>query len=101
MDTQQYIKNVSTLKYDASTCIGCNICVEVCPHHVFRMNGKKAEIINKDKCMECGACANNCISKSISVNQGVGCATAVIFGWLYGTEARCDCGTSGKNSCCN
>ncbi|NQU52741.1 MAG: 4Fe-4S binding protein, partial [Bacteroidetes bacterium] len=69
MDNQKYLKNVATLQYDSSKCIGCKMCMEVCPHNVFKMTGKKAEIINKDRCMECGACEINCIANSLSVKQ--------------------------------
>lgn len=101
MDNQKYLKNVSTLEYDSSKCIGCKICVDVCPHNVFKMAGKKVEIINKDKCMECGACENNCITKALTVNKGVGCAAAVIFGFLKGTDPNCDCGPDSATTCCN
>ena len=93
MDNQRYLRNVATLEYDASQCIGCKMCVEVCPHNVFRMTHKKAEIVDRDKCMECGACEINCITDAIKVNQGVGCASAVISGFFKGTEPTCDCGS--------
>ena len=103
MDNQRYLRNVSTLEYDSSKCVGCNMCVEVCPHHVFRLTNKRAEITDRDKCMECGACALNCKTGAIQVNQGVGCATAVIWGFLKGTEPSCDCGggsSSGSGAAC-
>jgi len=92
MDSQIYLKNVTTLEYDSAKCNGCTMCVNVCPHNVFKMTNKKAEIINKDRCMECGACEINCIPNAISVKQGVGCAAAVIGGFFKGTEPNCDCG---------
>ncbi len=92
MDNQTYLRNVATLEYDASKCTGCRVCVEVCPHNVFRMNNKRAEVIDVDRCMECGACEINCLTQAISVNNGVGCATAVISGFIKGTEPTCDCG---------
>lgn len=98
MDKQIYLKNVSTLEYDSTLCNGCRMCIEVCPHNVFRMSGKKAEIINKDKCMECGACEINCSQHALRVKQGVGCAAAVISGFFKGTEPNCDCGTT--TNCC-
>ncbi len=98
MDTQRYLKNVATLEYDASRCIGCRLCIEVCPHNVFHMSGKKAEVVNPDKCMECGACQLNCVTGALKVKQGVGCASAVIYGFLKGTDPSCDCG--GGESCC-
>jgi len=98
MDTQRYLKNVVSLEYDPSLCIGCRLCIEVCPHNVFKMAGKKAEIIDRDKCMECSACVLNCVPGALTVNQGVGCAAAVISGFLKGTEPNCDCG--GGETCC-
>ena len=98
MDTQVYLKNVTTLQYEPSLCIGCGLCVEVCPHNVFKMTDHRAEVLNRDKCMECGACQLNCTPGALTVNQGVGCASAVIYGFLRGTEPTCDCGS--EDSCC-
>jgi len=98
MDNQKYIKNVVSLEYDISKCTGCQMCVIVCPHNVFKMTDKKAEIINRDRCIECGACEINCASNALTVNQGVGCAAAVISGFFKGTEPNCDCGAG--SSCC-
>jgi hypothetical protein len=47
--------------------------------------------------MECGACALNCPANVIGVNAGVGCASAIIMGWLNGKEPDCGCGDGG---CC-
>ncbi|MGI6551545.1 MAG: mercury methylation ferredoxin HgcB [Bacillota bacterium] len=94
----RYLKNVTTLRLWVEKCIGCGRCVEVCPHGVFSMNDKKARIEDKDRCMECGACAKNCSANAITVNAGVGCAAAVIMGWLTGSEPSCDCSRGGE--CC-
>lgn len=91
-----YLKNIVTLKLDADKCIGCERCVEVCPHGVFTVADGKASIIDRDWCMECGACQNNCPADAISVGKGVGCAQAVINGAIRGTEPNCDC----SNNCC-
>lgn len=94
----RYLKNVVTLCLSADKCIGCGRCDEVCPHGVFSMNNKKAKIEDRDLCMECGACAKNCPANAITVDAGVGCAAAVIMGWLTGSEPSCDCSSSGE--CC-
>jgi NAD-dependent dihydropyrimidine dehydrogenase PreA subunit len=86
-----YLKDVATLKLDSSLCIGCGMCVEVCPHAVFRIQNRKALITDLDLCMECGACAKNCIVQALMVRAGVGCADAVIRGKLSGTEPTCGC----------
>lgn len=88
---QQYLKNVATLKLNAEKCTGCGKCENVCPHGVFRIADKKAEIIAINNCMECGACKKNCAFGAIEVNPGVGCASAIIKGLLTGTEPSCDC----------
>lgn len=92
----QYLKNVATLDLDNQKCIGCGMCLEVCPHQVFKLESGKAWIQNKDSCMECGACARNCPIKAVSVRAGVGCAYAIVMGKLRGS-APC-CGESGDDT---
>ncbi len=76
------------------------MCVDVCPHAVFKMKGKKAEMVNRDACMECGACSRNCPAEAIMVTAGVGCASGIINGLLRGTEPTCDCGDDNSSGCC-
>lgn len=75
------------------------MCILVCPHAVFQLANKKAFIINRDRCMECGACARNCPEGAISVKTGVGCAAGILNGILRNTEPTCDCSGS-KADCC-
>jgi len=95
----KYLKNVVSLSYADEKCVGCSRCVEVCPHGVFEMNEEKVQIVDRDFCMECGACALNCLVRALSVNQGVGCAAAFIFGWITGTEPSCDSNASNTKCC--
>jgi len=94
MPEMKYLKNVTTLKLDQNRCTGCTLCTLVCPHGVFVMQAGKAELTDRDRCMECGACARNCAFEAISVSAGVGCASAIIYGWLTGKQPSCDCGGS-------
>lgn len=94
---QQYLKNVATLHLDAEKCVGCGMCVNVCPHGVFGLTEGKARIMDLDGCMECGACQKNCAFAAIAVSPGVGCASAIIKGLLTGSEPTCDC--SGGECC--
>jgi NAD-dependent dihydropyrimidine dehydrogenase PreA subunit len=98
MVSQHYLRNVATLELNAARCIGCGMCVNVCPHAVFQVVAKKARIIDRDACMECGACAKNCPVAAISVRPGVGCLTAIIKGAINGTAPDCDC--SSGCACC-
>lgn len=68
----EYLKNVASLKLNKEKCIGCKMCINVCPHEVFTIEDKKAVIMKKDSCMECGACAQNCPSGAIEVKKAVG-----------------------------
>ena len=85
----KYPKNVTTLQLDPSKCTGCGLCLAVCPHRVFQKEGNKVAIFDRDACMECGACAKNCAFSAITVEEGVGCAAAVIVGFFTGTEPTC------------
>jgi NAD-dependent dihydropyrimidine dehydrogenase PreA subunit len=96
----RYLANVTTLQYNAEKCAGCGRCVEVCPQGVFVLQGKHAAVTDRDRCMECGACAINCEFDAISVASGVGCASAIITGMLTGQEPSCGCDTSASGGCC-
>lgn len=98
MNGTRYIKNVVTLKLDSSRCVGCGMCLEVCPHEVFVMEKRVIRLQDKDACMECGACARNCPAGALYVRAGVGCAYAIVMGKLKGTEPVCGC--SGEESGC-
>jgi NAD-dependent dihydropyrimidine dehydrogenase PreA subunit len=91
MTTLRYIDDAVTLQLDVSCCNGCALCVAVCPRGVFAMADGRAMLADRGACIECGACALNCVSEAISVHPGVGCAQAIIHGWLTGGEASCDC----------
>ena len=108
----RYIGDVVTLRLDAEKCSGCGMCLEVCPRSVLGRTGRTVAIVDRDACMECGACARNCPTGAVTVNAGVGCATAVINTALGRNEASCCCyidsdgegGGNGKKSdrpsCC-
>ncbi|MEI7885532.1 MAG: mercury methylation ferredoxin HgcB [Clostridia bacterium] len=68
----KYLKQVASLDYHPEKCVGCGICVQVCPHAVFVLNEGKADLVDLDKCMECGACELNCAFAAIKLKSGVG-----------------------------
>jgi NAD-dependent dihydropyrimidine dehydrogenase PreA subunit len=97
-----YLKNVVTLDLNEQKCTGCGMCLEVCPHQVFQMDGRKARIQDRDACMECGACRRNCPSGALFVESGVGCAAAVLS-TLLGKQGDCCCGPGAGDApggCC-
>ena len=96
MDSFRYLAGVTTLQLDTEKCVGCGMCEIVCPHAVFLIQEKKAEICDFNGCMECGACAQNCPAGAIRVTPGVGCASYIIKTWIKGKETA-SCGSAG---CC-
>lgn len=86
-----YLRNVATLKLDENKCVGCGMCLIVCPHAVFVGDNGRPRIDNRDACMECGACAKNCPTGAVTVTAGVGCAAAVINSMLGRDSASCCC----------
>ncbi len=98
----KYLTGVSTLKLTSEKCTVCGRCVEVCPHAVFDLKAHKAQIVALDNCMECGACAQNCSFGALSVNSGVGCASAMINGIITKGDpdlGTCDCSGRAGNCC--
>ena len=98
MDRLIYLKDVVTLKLDRKKCVGCGMCLLVCPHTVLSLTNGKIEIVNRDACMECGACQLNCPADAITVNSGVGCASAMIYAALMGRK-EVTCGGD-EPTCC-
>ena len=97
-----YLRNVVSLELDEDKCNGCGICLKVCPHAVFSRNGKDVRIVNRDACMECGACAMNCEPGAMRVQSGVGCAAAVLNAKFSKNPEIC-CGPSDTgcgSGCC-
>ena len=93
MENFRYLSGVTTLQLDAEACVGCGMCKSVCPHTVFQIKANKAEIVDLNGCMECGACAMNCSANAIRVTPGVGCASYIIQTWIKGKETSC-CGNA-------
>ena len=97
-----YLKNVVTLRLDKGKCISCAMCINVCPREVLKLQDDSLEIADLDRCIECGACAMNCPTGALTVNSGVGCASAMINGILKGKEPECGCSKRDKTTttCC-
>lgn len=91
MNQLLYLKDVVTLRLEEEKCVGCGMCLLVCPRAVLSLRDSTVQIVNRDACMECGACARNCPAEALRVRPGVGCAAAVINAKLK---------RKGSSSCC-
>jgi len=87
----QYLKDVVSLRADPELCVGCGLCVEVCPHAVLELIDKRVSLARRDDCMECGACMTNCPTGALWVEAGVGCAQAVLNSMLGRGGGSCCC----------
>jgi NAD-dependent dihydropyrimidine dehydrogenase PreA subunit len=96
----RYLAEVTTLRYAAERCNGCGRCTEVCPHGVFALVDRRATLVERDACMECGACQRNCAQGAITVQAGVGCAAALTAAALRGKGSAPSCGCDDGGGCC-
>ena len=93
------VSPLHTLEYGAELCTGCGMCSAVCPHGVFRQEDHVAVVARPDDCIECGACQLNCPTSAITVQSGVGCASAMIWAALT-RRPEVTCGVSGHDCVC-
>ena len=62
---------MSVIRYDLDACIGCRLCIQVCPFDVFRFNEehKKSVIAYPEVCISCGQCYIYCPGKSLALSH--------------------------------
>jgi ferredoxin len=84
------LASINTLHYEAALCIGCGVCLDVCPHGVFDLDSRSetrvVRLVRPAACMECGACQKNCPVGALQVDSGTGCASAMIRAALSGKK---------------
>ena len=57
---------MSSIRIIKDRCVGCGLCVRLCPAAAISMQEKKA-VINLDKCTLCGACVSACKFTAIEI----------------------------------
>lgn len=48
-------------------CVGCGTCVEECPEEAISMDDQEIATVDAEKCTECGTCVEACPSEAISI----------------------------------
>ena len=87
-----YVSN--TLRYNRELCNHCKMCSIVCPHAVFAVVDREVQLVRPENCMECGACQLNCLTGAITVESGIGCASALMYAALTGKKETKTCCSS-------
>ncbi len=62
------------IEVDLERCIGCGICVDVCPVSNFEVESKKAAVTDgaEERCFICRACEVSCPVTAILVHESLG-----------------------------
>lgn len=58
-----------TIKLEREKCIGCKVCIEVCPRNLYRFNenDKKIDLYNPQNCINCNACVKRCLANCLEI----------------------------------
>lgn len=53
---------------DKAKCIGCGACVSICPVEAISFGADGKAQIDQTKCLKCGACEGTCPVEAIKIN---------------------------------
>lgn len=62
---------MSVIRYDLDRCMGCRLCLRICPMDVFRYNQahQKSVIAYPESCINCGQCYLYCPGNSLALSN--------------------------------
>lgn len=69
---EKVFSSAKPITYDATKCVGCNRCVEVCQCDILFPNeekGKHPIVMYPGECYYCGACVMVCPTKAIHLEH--------------------------------
>ncbi|MBN2067715.1 MAG: DUF362 domain-containing protein [Candidatus Diapherotrites archaeon] len=67
-DTKKLCHDKANMVVDLEKCVGCGICINVCPVNAIRVEGKKA-VIDYEKCWGCAKCFKACNQQAMSPKE--------------------------------
>jgi ferredoxin len=56
------------VKVDKDLCVGCETCIDECPSEAITM-AEGCAVIDKDKCVDCNTCVDVCPSQAITPEE--------------------------------
>jgi heterodisulfide reductase subunit A len=54
---------------DENLCVGCGLCISICPYRAIDKNEKGLAKVNEVLCKGCGTCAASCPKRAITMHQ--------------------------------
>ena len=58
-----------TAEVNEDLCVGCNICVKICPYNAISKNEAGIASVNKVLCKSCGLCGASCPENAITIHH--------------------------------
>ena len=75
-------------------CIGCGVCVSVCPAEAIALNESGVAEVDETRCLGCGACADACPQGIIRLHEGANPIVVMCSNRDPGKAARAACEVS-------
>ncbi|MFX0081095.1 MAG: FAD-dependent oxidoreductase [Candidatus Hodarchaeota archaeon] len=69
LSSEDIIASGLVSEVDDELCIGCGVCVKLCPYNAISKNEQEVAVVNKLMCKGCGVCGASCPENAITVHH--------------------------------